>query len=340
MAAVDTFPSWVAKVRNDPLGFAGYNTLIQRYRWAEALLAREHHLTSFTASGTGVSGAGGHNAIEIPREVGGVHFTAGAYALEDFRFCQSTTKPAVGACTLNLDADVYLDADQIVVQATNMSETGINKPVITSHVVSASSAVTFYHQYLTSALGAGNAWAAEDANFCAALHGPPLPRGANAAAGTIKQRGNTLTDVSTDYNGLVQADADLRAKFLLEHDSAGNHIAREVAQSWAHVEVQSGGGVYRRLATGTRNALTVSRPGLGICRLTNTTAWTLSAQPFVMLDYQRANGGALEDAYVVCAPRSLVTTTTLDLYIYKYDFATDLWSRADTDFFVAVHGGY
>jgi len=132
----------------------------------------------------------------------------------------------------------------------------------------------------------------------------------------------------------------VRAKFLLDHTAAGLHKNREVAQSWARVDVASGGGVYRIVESGSRNTLTVTRPSIGIARLTNTTPWVLSAQPFVMCDYQRSNGGAQGDVYVAVCPRSGTSTTTVDVHIFKFDTTALTWARADTDFYIVVHAGY
>lgn len=330
----DSFPTWVAKIRKDPLGSTGYNRLLARARWAETLFLREHLSTSIG------SGAGEHNAAEVPREVGSIYVTGGpTYNKEGFRYATGVTRPNPGEFAVALNSNPYPSTGQMAVQIQNTSEAGINKPCLSTFVLGSSSLITVYQQKLTSALGAGNAWATDDDSFVMAIHGAPLGIGLAGTQGISKQRGDELSDTSTDYNQQIQFDADLRAKFLLEHSSAGVHTNREVAKSWAHVEVNSGGGSYRIVSTGSRNALTVSRPGAGIARVTNTSAWTLSAQPFVMADYQRANSGVESDTYVACVPRSLITTTTVDIYFYKYDFGAMTWARADTDFFIVVHAG-
>lgn len=334
--ALDSFPAWIAKVRKDPLGFAGYNRLLNRFRWAEAMLGREHLL----AAGATVGVAGECNAAEVPREVGSVYPSAGpTYSKEGFRYATAASRPALGTAGLTLNAGVYPDVTQMSVLVQNCSEIGISKPCITSHAILTTGSLEFYSRQMTAALGAAQTWAVEDAPFVVAIHGPPLPTGTIATTGTGKVKGNRLTEAATDWDALVQSDADLRVKMLYAHTAAGVHNVREVARTFAHVGVRSGGGVYDALSTSGRNAISVSRPGLGICRLTNTTAWTLSAQPFVMPDYQRLNGGAESDIYVACTPRSLITTTTVDVYLYKYDPATTFWARADTDFWVSIHAG-
>lgn len=326
----DSFPPWNARVRKDPLGALSYNRLLERAGWAEAIFLREH------ASTTLGTGAGEHNVAEIPREVGSIYTAAGpSYAKEGFRYASGISRPALGTAALALAASPPYLTTTMAAQVQNMSETGINKPVLTSFQFISATEVRFYNQYLTSALGGGNAWATEDANFCAALHSVPV---GNAwlplTSGRRKQRGDTLTEYGLDYNQQVQFDADLWAKFVLEHSTAGVHTNREVARTFAHVE-NNAGNSFRIVRTSARNALTVAWQSTGVARLTNTSAWTLSAQPFVMVDYARANGGAEGDIFVACCPRSLVTTTTFDVYLYQYSGGN--WARADTDFYVSVH---
>lgn len=336
---IDSFPPWSDKVRNDPLGAAGYNTLIARQKWAEALFLAEHISTDVGG------GAGEHNAAEVPREVGSVYVAGGpTYLKEGFRHATGVTRPALGTFAVALDTNVYTNSAQMTVQVQNTSERTLGaggKPCISTFTITSTGEIQVCQKYLTTALGvAGNAWAAEDDSFVMAIHGAPLTVGLPGTTGILKQRGDELSDVSTDYNATVQFDADVRAKFLLDHTAAGLHSNREVAQCWANVKVRSGGAAFDIVETGTRNALTVSRPSIGIARLTNTTAWVLSAQPFVMVDYQRSNGGAASDVYCAVCPRSSITTNVVDVHLFQYTAGTNVWARADTDFYIAIHAGY
>lgn len=332
---IDSYPSWVARVRKDPLGPQGYNRLRAGFSWVDALLGKEHIRQSHSYLSVGE-----HNAAEVAREVGSVYMTVGPVAnKEGFRHMASVSRTALGDVQMTLKSDIYNVLEQMSVQVTNMSEQGINIPCISTANIVSTTRVDVHSKRLTSALGAGNVWAAEDADYAAAIRGQPLHAGPALPPGIGKQRGNTMTDSSGDWNGMVAVDAELRMAFRVEHSATGVHTNREVARTWAHIGVRSGGGVFEMLGTSTRNPLSVSRPGLGICRLTATTAWALSAQPFVKADYQRSNGGAIGDIYVICAPRSLVTTTTVDFYTYKYDAGANTWGRADTDLYCVVHGG-
>lgn len=336
----DSLPFWRTRVRKDPLSAKDYYDLaLDRYRWVERQYSYEHVVVDGASVGT----AGQHNAPEIPREVGSIYTVAGPlYSIEDFRYATAATRLATGSLTLDLDPAPYSSTTDMAVQIQNCSENGINKPCLTSQIVVSTSSIAIFHRTLTSALGAGNTWAAEDANCAVAVHGPALAGGGWLLISKNKMRGLAITDETDDINASVQADADLRAMFLLEHDSAGNHTAREVAQAWASIGVRSGGGAFDILDTGTRNRCTAATyVGAGICELTFQNAWVLSAQPFVSTDCQRLNGGAEADIYNSVTPRSFITTTTLRVYLYKYTAGSPgTWARADTDFFVAVHGGY
>lgn len=339
---MDSFPPWVTRVRKDPLGPVGFNQLTaERFRWVEKMFGQEHLLEAGASVGT----AGEHNAAEIPREVGSVYYAAGpTYSAHDFRYATGVTRNGVGDVSLNLDSDPYPNIYQLALQVQNCSESAINKPTSTGYVVVSTSEVRFYSYVLTSGLGAGNAWAAEEADFCVALHAPPLPVGANSTLGTSKHRGDFLTDDAADWNATVLADATIRDNFGQGHDATGSHDVREVAKGWGRIGVRSGGGAFDILETGTLNPIAgVTRPGIGIAEITFTTAFTLSAQPFVELDYARNNGGTEEQVFAGGTPRSFIFTdggaVKLRVYTYEYDTGALTWARADCDFFIAVHGG-
>jgi len=330
----DSFPSWIARVRNDPLGAAGYNRLIERAKWVERLFLSEHLSTNVGG------GIGEHNAAEVPREVGGVYVAAGpSYAFEDFRHARNVTRPVIGEFALELDPNVYTNAAAMTVQVQNTSENGSNVPCLTTFSITDTTEILFFQRLLTSSLGGGNVWAAEDESFVAAIHGEPLVVGAPGLTGLQKTRGTAISELSYDYNGQVQFDSDLRSKYLLDHDSTGKHINREVAQTWANIESDSGGGAVTVLDTSARNPLTATWLGIGEVRLTNTTPWVLGAQPFITTDYARSNGGAVSDIQVACCPKPTITTTTIDVFTYKYDVGTATWDRVDTDFYVVVYAG-
>lgn len=335
---LDLYPGWTARVRKDPLGPQGFNRLLDCFRWVDALMGVEH----LRSTGASVGVIGEHNAAEIPRTVGSVYTTVGpVYNLEGFRYGSlaggaGVHNPAVGTLILTLGSGLMLYQHNSV-QVTNCSESGISKPCVTQAQLNDDTTVRFYSKFLSSALGAGNTWAAEDGHFVAAVYAEPLPD-AEVFPGYPHLKGEFLSSAITDLNATIIGSDITRAGMLVGHSAAGLHTAREVARTYAAIEFST--GAYRLLDSSARNVCaTVTTIGVGICELTFTNAWTLPAQPFVMVDYARNNSGAVADFYVVCCPRSLITTTKVRYYIYKYDFAALTWARADTDFFTVVHAG-
>lgn len=339
----DSFPEWIARVRKDPLGSTGYNKLRDRFRWVETMFAQEHLLA---ATGASSGTAGEHNAAEIPREVGGIHITAGPTAGADsFRYAPGAARTALGTVQLTLDPSPYPTINQMSLQLQNCSENGINAPCTTSALILSTSLIEFYSKKMTGALAtpANNTWAAEDANFHVAIHGPALPPGSPATIGTSKVKGNWLTQDALDWNAMAQSDADLRSKFLadginLTHSAAGDHTTREVARTYVSAQLQAGGGAYRIQSTSARNPCTsITYVGLGIAQCHFANTWSLPAQVFVIPGYATLNGGLSTDVFSQSTPRSLIGTNNLYIYFYQYDFTNLEWNRADTDFFLVLH---
>ncbi len=332
---IDSFPQWIARVRKDPLGPAGFNSLISGYRWVEQLFGTEHLLDT-----------GEHNAAEVPREVGSVYITAGPTGnIEGFRYATGATRSALGTIQLALNAAKYNSTAEMALQVCSLSESWVNKPCVTSAIPISTSSVEFYSKVLTSALGGGNVWAAEDAAFAVAMHGTPLVQANKASVPGFHVRGETFSDLGAyllgtpkGWNPYVDADAGLRSSFVAEHSTAGVHINREVARTFA--DIYYSGGAYRIRGTSTRNpCVTATTVGTGHCKLTFTNAWSLSAQPFMMVDYARSNSGAQGDIILGGCPRSTITTVDVEYWFYKYDAGAMTWARYDTDFFTVVHGG-
>lgn len=339
--AIDSFPPWTTRIRKDPLGSAGYNQLTQRFRWVENMFSKEHLLQT----GDDVGTAGEHNAIEIPREVGSVYFTAGPTgAVEGFRYATGATRSAAGTIQLALNPDPYPSMDSIALQVTNCSENGASKPAITHATIVSTSRIDFFSQYLTSAIGAGNTWAVDDANLCVAVHGPPLLGGGRSTPGTSKIRGNWLTEDAADINATIEADTLLREKFLDDgigdsHTTAGAHACREVARTWAEVSFNGAAFVTVDSCADNPVVATTTVSG-GVCELEFDNAWTLPAQPFVSTDWRVDSGaGDYEDMFVVCCPRTEITTTKVRVHFYRYLPGSLVWENRDTNFFIVVYAG-
>ncbi len=341
----DELPEWVTRVRNDPLGARGYNQVaVERLAWARRLYGYEH-----IQYDGGIAARGEHNAREVPREVGSLEAVAGpAYTATNFRYATGTTRPGLGTCSLTLDPAPYVDINRMAVQVQNMSNVGDDVPCMTGYAIASTSEIQFFNKKLNNALGAGNAWVAEDACFAVAIHADPVPDFSGFPSSLSKQRGDPITSSGLDFNNAINVDALLRASYLAEHNVDGVHINREVARSWAHIGIQSGAADYDVLDTMPLYARckSATRNSIGKCTLVFAAAptnWVLDAQPFVQTDYARLNAGAEGDTFVSVCPREAVTLSGGELsvivYLYQYNFGTQQWARADTDFFISVHGG-
>lgn len=333
MASADGFFELPTRVRKDPLGPGYLNGLEINAQFLTDLFQAEHLLTN-------ANGAyGEHNAREIARASAQVVYSAG-YTLggsEAYLSLAGGHNPAVGTLILTVTAG-KLTSGKVAVQAQNMSESGLVKPALTIANVTSATTVTFYNSYLSSALGAGNAWTAEDANFHAALHSEPQlnPLFSSTLTAALKGRGLRAAAV---WDELIQRTGDL----YYVHDqfhvpSSGEHDDMRIAKAIAHIEYS--GGAYRAVSSSHNEGIgSITTVGTGICRVALSPSLTAPVSPFVMVDYARNNSGSAADFYVACTPLSVQSTTQVEVYLYKYDTATDTWARADTDFWVVVHDG-
>lgn len=326
----DSFETWVARIRKDPLGPQGLNQLGSGYKWNEQNFNREHILLT-----------GEHNAPEIPREVGSIDYSGGGgtIAKKDFRHATAVSNPATGQQRLTVPATAYpAGYIQTSMQVQNCSETGSSVPCIAHAIFTSGTQVDVYTQKLNNALGAGNTWAVENSPVSLALHGQPIPYGQSAAEMSMKVRGDFLTDESAQWNAHVAADAGLRKAFLVEHQTSGIHKNREYAISYGHVTWD---GATERVVGGGRNSpASVLRVSQGRYTVTLTSAVTLSMQVFLSVDYARTNGGTDSEIWVACTPYSAITTTTFGVWLYTFNTGTNQWARGDTDFFFVAHAGY
>lgn len=333
MAELDRFFQLSTTVRKDPLGPVRLNSLGLNAELLTQLLSSEHLIT--TTNGA----LGEHNAREIPRAAARVAYSAG-YTLsgsEAYLSLAGGHNPAVGTLVLTVSAN-KLTTGRVAVQAQNMSESGLTKPALTIANITSATTVTFYNSYLSSALGAGNTWAAEDAGFYTTLNSEPLSDGIFATSLTAALRGQGLR-ASSIWDALIQRTGDIHQTLDQFHTpSSGAHDDMRIAKAVGHIEFSGGG--YRVVSSTHNTGIgTITTVGTGICRVGLSPALTTPISPLVMVDYARNNSGAAGDTYVACTPVSTVSTTQVEVYLYKYDFSTDTWARADTDFWLVVHDG-
>lgn len=314
------FANMVARVRKDPLGPVTFNQLARNIEAVQALAATEH------------DAAGLHNALEVPRIMGrsvwgGATYTD--YLYSDTTYYTSSSNPAVGEVDFVTSSSGFT-LPYVVPMACCCDEDVLNKPwMVNVELVSASS-VKVYLSKLSSALGAGNAWAAADGSFSLALHSLPVATLPALSTITSKQRRGFLTEGVTDWNAIVAAQGSTRALALVEHDSSGNHDTSIIAREYAHVSYDSVGVKYDLTAG---DVSSVSRISQGICEVTTSRTFSATTSMAAFLEVLPASN---VDLWV--ANYRVTSTTTLRVYLYQYDSASDVWNRADGDFFCAVYG--
>jgi hypothetical protein len=319
---------WTTRVRKDPLGAVGWDSLTQLFRFTEQQNLGVEHII-----GSG-SHAGEHNAPNIPRDVGNIHSNAIGVKV----YSSLGSHPATGEYRLTFSGyswSTLWDFPSISLQVAAMSEDGNNKPCLVVANPVANNDFRFYPWKLSSALGAGNAWVAQDADFAWCIHGTPRPIGTPEVLAPLKMKGETLDDVTV--NDLITAEANLFAKFGQYHSQTdGHHQALVVPKAWAYLG-WNGSTSYSAVDHDPSNPTTViTRVGQGHVQVSFTTAWSLPTLPFFSADFPRKSGGSPGKPYVICTPYSAQTSSRVELYIYSYDGTN--WGRDDTDFFLTVYG--
>lgn len=306
------------KLRNDPLGPGGLGQLADNLRWMRNIAKAEHLI-----------GTGEHNAWQVPRRLVTIN-AAGNTISPTTSDVVSVSSPSTGRYILTL-ANGRFPAD-VRPQLNVNSDQGRTKPCLIGYQWLTPVTLEVYINQLSSALGAGNTWAAAGAQFDIALHCEPLPVGAYAADALGHARGDTLTEIATDWDATVQAHGDIYAMLTAAHSIAGAHAVYEVASTWARVNYKPSGTLYE-MPEGTPG-VTLNRVSAGIVEVSYPTLKAPQAA-FVCPDYQRAYAtGSAGDLYVMQAERN--STTKHTVYLYKYDGTN--WSVDDSDFFIVVHG--
>jgi len=195
-------PSWLARVRKDPLGYVSANILQQLQYFVEAQWFQSAHIID---SGFGTH-YGEHNEPNVPRDVGDVAFSGSTPTMEAAKYATVGSHPGTGELCCSFSGFTFptlWDYPDISVQATSMSETGVNKPcIITANIVSGTD-IRFYANVLGSALGSGNSWSVEDSPFAFAIHGTPRSPGANLLGPGLWSRGEGLR--MNEWNTQMQA---------------------------------------------------------------------------------------------------------------------------------------
>jgi hypothetical protein len=316
------------KVRNNPLGPQSLSVLQQNLLFLQSLAGAEHRVD------------GEHNTVQVPRACVSVVWSGATYSISPSSIdVQAVSNPAVGTVQLTL-AGGRFDATALRAQI-NIKANGLeSKPWLFGYQATSATSVTVYLKQLSSALGAGNAWADADGSFDIAFHSLPLPRGAWLNGEDTKQRGDTLTERSDDWNALVAAHGQMQAARLVAHLTTGAHNVREVAKVYGHIVYGSSSYAAASPPASASAAGVFTGPtwvSQGICELNFAHALTTPLQTFICPDYARASGGTAQTGYLIGVKETSSTKATA--YIYRYDSVANTWARADTDFFFVTHGG-
>lgn len=318
--ALFPFVNMPARVRKDPLGPLTINQLADNAEALEQLSLREHNAS------------GGHNALEIPRVMGrsiwgGASYTDYLYAESDF--WTSNANSAVGQVDLTIDSTGFTSPYMPVI-ASCCDEDVLNKPWMVTTKVTSASSVSVYVSKLSSALGAGNTWAAADGSFSVALHSLPVAYAPTLSTLARKQRRGFLTEGSTDWNRLVTKQGALRYAATQKHTTAGEHNDVLISREYGHVTYDSGGVRYGKTAGDISN---VNRVSQGVCDVTTSRTFTATTS---MAAFVQDLPSSNIELWVV--NYRATTTTNIRVYLYQYDFVADTWARADGDFFISVFG--
>lgn len=313
------FVDMQSRARKDPLGPLTFNQLGRNIEAVQGLAALEH-----------IASTGRHNALEVPRVLGrsvwgGASYTD--YLYSDTNYYTSSSNPATGEVDFVLNSAGFT-LPYVVPMAACCDEDVLNKPWLINVSLVSTSSVKVYLSKLSSALGAGNTWAAANGSFSLGLHSLPVAAFPSLSAIGNKQRRDFLTEGVGDWNSIVAAQGSARKLALVEHDSSGNHNAVQVARETGFVTYDAGVVKYNVSAG---DIASVSRVSQGICTVTTTRTFSATSAMAVFLEVMPVSN---LDLWI--ANYRITSTTTFVVYLYRY--SAGVWNRADGDFFISVFG--
>lgn len=281
---------------------------------------------------------GQHNALEIPWVLG--HMDDGAtptgYLFDTAYGGGTLARPATGRYTVSVVSGVIPsndDGDLLVAAMANIADSAIeSKPhTITVEAVSATS-MQFRVRELSSALGAGNAWADVNRDIDVAIHAPAqTPDATLLSSYLLKQRRDFLTEAGTDWSALVQDQGKVRKAQLLEHDADGEHLVNRIAKGvvWAEWDGAS------QVMTARDGVASISRLSQGVVEVTMSDDFPATTTMACFPEVQPSTPSEL----VIINGRGFATgagTSTFRFYIYAYSGGN--WARADRTFFASMFG--
>jgi len=326
--------------RKDPLGTSTLAHVRENVEAIQGLFRKEHGPTGL------------HNVLEVPKAIGSITYSAsysstpGGLGEGGFGSLASGHNPAVGTLILTITSGIC--TIDMGVQVCSMVENNSLYPHIVGYNVTAANKVEFYIKKLNvgtdpTALGvAGNSWVAVDGSFDFAVFSVAYDDvAASINEMTPLTRANGLRFGS--WNTLVDNTSLQNHWYKKGHTATtGVHKIFDVPVNTALIK-WSGATTAGSYSAADENykssALALNRVSTGVVEISLASgSWTTPISAFFEADYTRTAGtGSQADIYRVVSETSKKTASKITVYIYKYTAATNIWDRADADFFAVIH---
>lgn len=330
-----------AAAYKDPWGPARFGTWLQNLAWLRNGFSRQH-----------LASTGEHNALEVPRVCRRITWTSGTltYALANASSdITAVTRVAAGHIRLTLAASRFTTDMRCQV---NVAGPGTEaKPWVWRVEVTSATQLEVYLHQLSSALGAGNTWAAADTDFDIAIHSAPLaatdwavaPVGAGTRFPTLLSRRQTLAakeygSTAQPFNEALFHLANARKQFLVEHNTDGSHNTRQVARHFVQGRFKSA-GLYDIIDQLGVNTFTLAEAAAGQVTVTLSAALTSGISPFVCPDWTRQDSTVGSSGNLTIIHAKVDSTTQTTLWMYRYDRTANTWARGRADFWLVIHSG-
>ncbi len=330
-----------AAAHYDPFGPTRWSQWLRNLAWLRGGFEAKH-----------LASTGEHNAMEVPRVCRRITWTSGTstYALADASSdITAVTRIAAGHIRLTLAASRFTTDLRCQV---NVAGPGTEaKPWLHRIEVTSATQVEIYLHQLSSALGAGNTWAASDTDFDIAIHSTPLtptqwaasPVGAATRFPVSPRRRDTLgaldyASADQPFNEMLFHIANVRKQFLVEHATDGLHNTRQVARHFVQGRFRTA-GTYDIIDELGAYTFTLAEAATGQVTVTTSSALTTAISPFVAPDWTRQDSTVGSSGNITIIHAKVDSTTQTTLWMYRYDTATDTWARARADFWLVIHSG-
>ena len=338
------YTSFRDTVRKDPLGPSRINGHLDSLFWLRRLYAKQHQPTS----GTGVN-KGEHNAWETARVSRRISFGGGTATLGNSSSdITAVGNPATGTLTLTLAAGRFTSAMRLEVTAEASDG---SKPRLASHRVISATSVEVYLKELSSALGAGNAWAAVNGAVSVAIHDAPKTTTAwlSGPSGTFtepyppsvvrgdylaKQKAQALAVRGWWWDDYAWHHATLRDSYLVEHTPSGEHNSINIARRTLMARWKSAGVFQKYVEAG--DTFTLTDVGVGIIQLDYSVV-TSAQSHYLCPDWTRDSPATTPSGTPLIINPLPNSTSRTTLYAFSHNPVANTWARARADFWLSLH---